>query len=210
MNKMITAVQIYMKYINFRLRRRLACFWWGMYQGFRIGRYEKLEWCQSQLHPTRGKIGYSRKSGQSINICDYISPAFRIQIFDTWKNHIKRKLAKTSCIFVSLALIYFFFMFDQNYVYHYWTLNQDRNNLISSLITTRLAWIDATDIAQEGVYKDSDGNNLSFLNFASGEPNGNAGENCLAIPSVSLSRGGGMSDLGCARIEEYVCAKQGK
>ena len=103
-------------------------------------------------------------------------------------------------------ILYRWYNFWQNSVSLYWSLIQDRNNLIASLITTRLAWIDGSDIAQEGVFKDSDGNNLSYLNFNIGEPNGGGSENCLAI----WEGGQSWADLGCERIEEYVCAKEGK
>lgn len=62
------------------------------------------------------------------------------------------------------------------------------------------AWIGLSDAASENVFRWLDGTALSYTNWAVGQPNGGAGENCGYLENAYL-----WHDYPCAEAHNYFC-----
>lgn len=63
-------------------------------------------------------------------------------------------------------------------------------------------WIGANDIQQEGIWSDPDGNVLTYLPWATGQPNGGKNQNCAVIDYAS---GGFWNDKYCDDVFPSIC-----
>lgn len=79
----------------------------------------------------------------------------------------------------------------------------------ASILETRW-WLGGSDTVTEGTWLDLDGNPLTYLPWASGEPNNSGGdENCLdllVLTSEGAARNRFFDDRTCTAAYPYICA----
>ncbi|KAK6180703.1 hypothetical protein SNE40_008704 [Patella caerulea] len=84
---------------------------------------------------------------------------------------------------------------------------RSENKYIQSLIPSKkntIAWIGLNDVRSESEFEWTDGNPVTYTNWASGDPNNLGGnQDCVGL----LSSSGGWIDLKCADARPSVCRK---
>ena len=68
--------------------------------------------------------------------------------------------------------------------------------------STQYFWIGLHDSYSENFFQWSDGSPLDFSLWASGQPNGGSGENCVR---VEWSEGGTWFDMDCEAVHPFIC-----
>jgi cysteine-rich repeat protein/YVTN family beta-propeller protein len=82
---------------------------------------------------------------------------------------------------------------------HLATVNSSAVQSVLQLMGS-FAWIGLTDAVSENVFRWLDGTTLSYTNWAGGQPNGGAGENCAYLENAYL-----WHDYPCAEAHQYFC-----
>lgn len=68
---------------------------------------------------------------------------------------------------------------------------------------TKYAWLGLSDLAEEGVFRWSDGALPTYTHWATGEPNNSADQDCVAMSEVD----GLWSDIDCTNNAPFVCER---
>ena len=80
--------------------------------------------------------------------------------------------------------------------------SQAENDFLTDLLPNQHIWIGINDIEEEGNFVAVDGREISWTNWETGQPNGGAGQNAVAISSTN----GRWGDWDVSDNERFVCS----